>query len=108
MAQTTYEEYLANLMGNINPQGGMVTGQPAPQPQMAMPDISAIQQAVQGVQNVNQGYVAPKMTDLGKFRTDFEEGRRQVAENILAQSLGVTPAGGMFSGGDSSNVGLTF
>ena len=107
MAQTTYEEYLANLMGNINPQGGMVTGQPAPQPQMAMPDISAIQQAMQGVRDVNQGYVAPQMTDLAKFRTDFEEGRRQVAEDLLAQSLGVTPSGGMLSGGDSSNVGLT-
>ena len=107
MAQTTYEEYLANLMGNINPQGGMVTGQPAPQPQMTMPDISAIQQAMQGVRDVNQGYVAPQMTDLAKFRTDFEEGRRQVAEDLLAQSLGVTPSGGMLSGGDSSNVGLT-
>ena len=106
MAQTTYEEYLANLMGNINPQGGMVTGQPAPQPQV-MPDISAIQQAMQGVRDVNQGYVAPQMTDLAKFRTDFEEGRRQVAEDILAQSLGVAPSGGMFSGGDSSNIGLT-
>ena len=106
MAQTTYEEYLANLMGNINPQGGMVTGQPTPQPQV-MPDISAIQQAMQGVRDVNQGYVAPQMTDLAKFRTDFEEGRRQVAEDILAQSLGVAPTGGMLSGGDSSNIGLT-
>ena len=107
MAQTTYEEYLANLMGNINPQGGMVTGQPTPPPQMTMPDISAIQQSLQGVRDVNQGYVAPQMTDLAKFRTDFEEGRRQVAEDILAQSLGVAPTGGMFSGGDSSNIGLT-
>ena len=112
MAQTTYEEYLANLMGNINPQGGMVTGQmpqatpTAPPPQMAMPDISAIQQAVQGVQNVNQGYVAPQMTDLAKFRTDFEEGRRATAEEMLAQSLGITPTG-MMTGDSGTPVELT-
>lgn len=112
MAQTTYEEYLANLMGNVNPQGGMVTGQmpqatpTAPPPQMAMPDISAIQQAVQGVQNVNQGYAAPQMTDLAKFRTDFEEGRRATAEEMLAQSLGITPTG-MMTGDSGTPVELT-
>jgi len=110
MAQTTYEEYLANLMGNINPQGGMVTGQmpqatPATPPtQMAMPDISAIQQAVQGVQNVNQGYVAPQMTDLGKFRTDFEDQRRQAASDYIAQQMGV-PVGMLSSGGSDSSGG---
>jgi hypothetical protein len=102
MAQTSYEEYLANLMGNVNPQGGMVTGQASAPPPMAMPDISAIQAAVQGVGNVNQGYVAPARTDLTKFRTDFEEGRRGAAEDILAQALGVTPTGGMMSGGDGA------
>jgi len=95
MAQTSYEEYLAGIMGNMQPGRGMLS--PAP---MAMPDISAIQSAVQNVGNVNQGYVAPARTDLAKFRTDFEEGRRAVAEDILAQSLGVAPTGGMMSGGD--------
>jgi len=110
MAQTTYEEYLANLMGNINPQGGMVTGQmpqatPATPPtQMAMPDISAIQQAVQGVQNVNQGYIAPQMTDLGKFRTDFEDQRRQAASDYISQQMGV-PVGMLSSGGSDSSGG---
>lgn len=101
MAQTSYEEYLAGIMGNMQPGQGMLS--PAP---MAMPDISAIQSAVQNVGNVNQGYVAPARTDLDKFRTDFEEGRRGAAENILAQALGVTPAGGMMSGG-GNNVELT-
>ena len=105
MAQTTYEEYLANLMGNINPQGGMVTGQPAPQPQMAMPDISAIQQSLQGVRDVNQGYVAPQMTDLNKFRSDFESQRQQAASDFIANQLGVPT--GMLSydsaGGDGRN-----
>jgi hypothetical protein len=55
---------------------------------------------VQGVQNVNQGYVAPERTDLAKFRIDFEEGRRGAAEDILAQAMGVAPTGGMMSGGD--------
>jgi len=106
MAQTSYEEYLANLMGNVNPQGGMVTGQASAPPPMAMPDISAIQAAVQGVGNVNQGYAAPARTDLTKFRTDFEEGRRGAAEDILAQVLGVAPTGGMMSG-DGTPVELT-
>ena len=102
MPQTSYEEYLANLMGNVNPQGGMVTGQASAPPPMAMPDISAIQAAVQGVGNVNQGYAAPARTDLTKFRTDFEEGRRGAAEDILAQALGIAPTGGMMSGGDGA------
>ena len=101
MPQTSYEEYLANLMGNVNPQGGMVTGQASAPPPMAMPDISAIQAAVQGVGNVNQGYAAPARTDLSQFRTNFEEGRRGAAEDILAQALGVAPTGGMMSGGDA-------
>ena len=104
MAQTTYEEYLANLRG---PLTNMMAPQAQPQPQMSMPDISAIQQAVQGVQNVNQGYVAPERTDLAKFRTDFEEGRRGAAEDILAQAMGVAPSG-MMSGGESMDTfGLT-
>lgn len=106
MPQTSYEEYLANLMGNVNPQGGMVTGQASAPPPMAMPDISAIQAAVQGVGNVNQGYAAPARTDLTKFRTDFEEGRRGAAEDILAQALGIAPTGGMMSG-DSGVSELT-
>ena len=106
MPQTSYEEYLANLMGNVNPQGGMVTGQASAPPPMAMPDISAIQAAVQGVGNVNQGYAAPARTDLSQFRTDFEEGRRGAAEDILAQALGVAPTGGMMSG-DSGVSELT-
>ena len=97
MAQTSYEEYLAGIMGNMQPGQGMLS--PAP---MAMPDISAIQAAVQNVGNVNQGYVAPARTDLAKFRTDFEEGRRGAAEDILAQALGVAPTGGMMSGGDGA------
>ena len=97
MAQTTYEEYLANLRG---PLTNMMAPQAQPQPQMSMPDISAIQQAVRGVQNVNQGYVAPERTNLAKFRTDFEEGRRGAAEDILAQALGVAPTGGMMSGNE--------
>ena len=103
MAQTSYEEYKRQILGDFDPT------QVAPQAPMAMPDISSIQQALQGVQNVNQSYVAPKLTDLGMFRQNFEEGRRQVAEDILAQSLGVAPSGGMFTGGgsDGSNVGLT-
>ena len=104
MAQTTYEEYLANLMGNINPQGGMVTGQPTPPPQMAMPDLSAIQQAMQGVRDVNQGYVAPQMTDLAKFRTDFEDQRRQAASDYISQQMGV-PVGMLSSGGSDSSGG---
>jgi hypothetical protein len=103
MAQTTYEEYLANLRG---PLTNMMAPQAQPQPQMSMPDISAIQAAVQNVGNVNQGYVAPARTDLTKFRTDFEEGRRGAAEDILAQAMGVAPTGGMMSGGDG-NVELT-
>ena len=86
MAQTSYEEYLAGIMGNIQPGQGMLS--PAP---MAMPDISGIQSAVQNVGTVNQGYVAPARTDLAKFRTDFEEGRRGAAEDILAQAMGVAP-----------------
>ena len=101
MAQTSYEEYLAGIMGNMQPGEGMLS--PAP---VAMPDISGIQAAVQGVQNVNQGYTAPARTDLAKFRTDFEEGRRSTAEDILAQAMGVAPTGGMMSGGDR-NVELT-
>jgi len=97
MAQTSYEEYLAGIMGNMQPGQGMLS--PAP---MAMPDISGIQSAVQNVGNVNQGYVAPARTDLAKFRTDFEEGRRGAAEDILAQALGVAPTGGMMSGGDGA------
>ena len=97
MAQTTYEEYLANLRG---PLTNMMAPQAQPQPQMSMPDISAIQAAVQNVSNVNQGYVAPARTDLTKFRTDFEEGRRGAAEDILAQAMGVAPTGGMMSGGN--------
>ena len=104
MAQTTYEEYLANLRG---PLTNMMAPQAQPQPQMSMPDISAIQQAVQSVQNVNQGYVAPARTDLTKFRTDFEEGRRGAAEDILAQALGVAPTGGMMSGDSGNPVELT-
>ena len=98
MAQTSYEEYLAGIMGNMQPGRGMLSP--------AMPDISAIQSAVQNVGNVNQGYVAPALTDLSKFRTDFEEGRRGAAEDILAQAMGVAPtsalAGGMMSGGDGA------
>jgi len=97
MAQTSYEEYLAGIMGNMQPGQGMLS--PAP---MAMPDISGIQSAVQNVGNVNQGYVAPARTDLAKFRTDFEEGRRGAAEDILAQAMGVAPTGGMMSGGDGA------
>lgn len=96
MAQTSYEEYLAGIMGDMKPGQGMLS--PAP---LAMPDISGIQAAVQGVQNVNQGYTAPARADLAKFRTDFEEGRRGVAEDILAQAMGVAPTGGMMSGGDN-------
>lgn len=105
MAQTSYEEYLKAILGDAQaPQAPM-----APQAPITMPDISNIQQALQGVQNVNQNYVAPQLTDLGMFRQNFEEGRRQVAEDLLAQSLGVAPSGGMFTGGgsDGSNVGLT-
>ena len=94
MAQTSYEEYLAGIMGNMQPGKGMLSP--------AMPDISGIQAAVQGVQNVNQEYVAPARTDLAKFRTDFEEGRRGAAEDILAQAMGVAPTGGMMSGGDGA------
>jgi len=97
MAQTSYEEYLAGIMGNMQPGRGMLS--PAP---MTMPDISGIQSAVQNVGNVNQGYVAPARTDLAKFRTDFEEGRRGAAEDILAQAMGVAPTGGMMSGGDGA------
>ena len=97
MAQTSYEEYLAGIMGNMQPGRGMLS--PAP---MAMPDISGIQSAVQNVGNVNQGYVAPARTDLAKFRTDFEEGRRGAAEDILAQAMGVAPTGGMMSGSDGA------
>ena len=104
MAQTTYEEYLANLRG---PLTNMMAPQAQPQPQMSMPDISAIQAAVQNVGNVNQGYVAPARTDLTKFRTDFEEGRRGAAEDVLAMALGVAPSG-MMSGGESMDtIGLT-
>lgn len=104
MAQTTYEEYLANLRG---PLTNMMAPQAQPQPQMSMPDISAIQAAVQNVGNVNQGYVAPARTDLTKFRTDFEEGRRGAAEDALAMALGVAPSG-MMSGGESMDtIGLT-
>jgi len=102
MAQTSYEEYLAGIMGNMQPGQGMLS--PAP---MAMPDISAIQSAVQNVGNVNQGYVAPARTDLAKFRTDFEEGRRGVAEDILAQAMGVAPTGSMMSGDSGNPVELT-
>ena len=98
MAQTSYEEYLAGIMGNMQPGGGMLSP--------AMPDISGIQAAVQNVGNVNQGYIAPARTDLAKFRTDFEEGRRGAAEDILAQALGVAPTGGMMSG-DSGVSELT-
>lgn len=104
MAQTTYEEYLANLRG---PLTNMMAPQVQPQPQMSMPDISAIQAAVQNVGNVNQGYVAPARTDLTKFRTDFEEGRRGAAEDVLAMALGIAPSG-MMSGGESTDTtGLT-
>ena len=100
MAQTSYEEYLKAILGDAQaPQ--------APQAPMAMPDISNIQQALQGVQNVNQNYVAPQLTDLGMFRKNFEEGRRHTAEDLLAQSLGVAPAGGMFSGDSGTPVELT-
>jgi len=102
MAQTSYEEYLAGIMGNMQPGQGMLS--PAP---MAMPDISGIQSAVQNVGNVNQGYVAPARTDLAKFRTDFEEGRRGAAEDILAQAMGVAPTGGMMSGDSGNPVELT-
>jgi len=102
MAQTSYEEYLAGIMGNMQPGRGMLS--PAP---MAMPDISGIQSAVQNVGNVNQGYVAPARTDLAKFRTDFEEGRRGAAEDILAQAMGVAPTGGMMSGDSGNPVELT-
>ena len=104
MAQTTYEEYLANLMGNINPQGGMVTGQPAPQPQMAMPDISAIQQAVQGVQNVNQGYVAPQLSDLNLVRQQTMEKQAEKAAQNLNLPQGMLSYFGSNTGGDSSSV----
>ena len=100
MAQTSYEEYLKAILGDAQaPQ--------APQAPMAMPDISNIQQALQGVQNVNQNYVAPQLTDLGMFRQNFEEGRRQTAEDLLAQSLGVAPTNGMFSGDSGTPVELT-
>ena len=101
MAQTSYEEYKRQILGDFEPT------QVAPQAPMAMPDISNIQQALQGVQNVNQSYVAPQLTDLGMFRQNFEEGRRQTAEDLLAQSLGVAPAGGMFSGDSGTPVELT-
>ena len=101
MAQTSYEEYKRQILGDFDPT------QVAPQAPMAMPDISNIQQALQGVQNVNQSYVAPQLTDLGMFRQNFEEGRRQTAEDLLAQSLGVAPSGGMFSGDSGTPVELT-
>lgn len=102
MAQTSYEEYLKAIMGDAQPAPA------APQSPMAMPDISNIQQALQGVRNVTQEYTAPQRTDLNMFRQNFEEGRRQTAEDILAQALGIAPAGGMFSGaGESSGMGLT-
>jgi len=107
MAQTSYEEYLANLMGNINPQGGMVTGQASAPPPMAMPDISAIQAAVQGVGNVNQGYSAPARTVLAKFRTNFEDQRRQAASDFIAQELGVAP-GMLSTSGDSAGGGRNY
>jgi hypothetical protein len=104
MAQTTYEEYLANLRG---PLTNMMAPQAQPQPQVSMPDISAIQAAVQNVGNVNQGYAAPARTDLTKFRTDFEEGRRGAAEDVLATALGIAPSGMMSGGGDSGSAALT-
>ena len=107
MPQTSYEEYLANLMGNVNPQGGMVTGQASAPPPMAMPDISAIQAAVQGVGNVNQGYAAPARTDLSQFRTNFEDQRRQAASDLIAQQLGVAP-GMLSTSGDSAGGGRNY
>ena len=110
MAQTTYEEYLANLMGNINPQGGMVTGQmpqttpTAPPAQMAMPDISAIQQAIQGVRDVNQGYVAPQLSDLNLVRQQYTEKQAEKAAQDLNLPQGMLSSFNVSPGGDSGNA----
>ena len=110
MAQTTYEEYLANLMGNINPQGGMVTGQmpqatpTTPPPQMAMPDISNIQQALQGVRDVNKGYVAPQLSDLNLVRQQNTEKQAEQAAQNLNLPQGMLTSFSTDTGGDGGAV----
>ena len=106
MAQTSYEDYLATLMGNINPQGGMVSGQASAPPPMAMPDISAIQAAVQGVQNVNQGYVAPQLSDLNLVRQQATQKQIEKAgQNLnLPQGMLSSFTSDSFTGGDSSTA----
>ena len=64
----TYDEYLQNLMGDLNPQGNMLTRGP-----VQMPDVSGIQAALANVQAVNQGYQAPVMSDLNAVRAAKEK-----------------------------------
>lgn len=97
MAQTTYEEYLKQFgsAAAAQPTGMMM------QPQIAMPDVSGIQGAVQNIQNVNSAYQIPQRADLNKVRQDFLDSRAQQEQDKLQELISAAPVqggGGMMSG----------
>lgn len=97
MAQTTYEEYLKQF-------GSAAAAQPTGmmQPQIAMPDVSGIQGAVQNIQNVNSAYKIPERADLNKVREDFLDKKAEDATKELEQLL--SPSN--FGGGYESSGGM--
>jgi len=104
MAQTSYDQYLQQLMGDAyqqQGQGGMMA-----QPRSIAPaDVSGIQNAFAGLQQANAKYEAPKLSDLSKVREDFLAKKAEESQAKLQELLGATQAqgGGMMSssGGQS-------
>ena len=96
MAQTTYEQYLQQF-------GPAATAQPTGmmQPKIAMPDVSAIQGAVQNMQAVNSAYQAPQRADLNQVREQFLAQKAADAQKQVQELLSAAPSqgGGMMSGG---------
>lgn len=96
MAQTTYEEYLKQF-------GSAAAAQPTGmmQPTIAMPDVSAIENAVKNIKTVNDAYTIPERADLNKVREEFLAKKAQDSTAQLQSLINSRSTGG--DGGNNAD-----
>jgi len=97
MAQTSYDQYLQQLMGDAyqqQGQGGMMA-----QPRSIAPaNVSGINNAMAALQSANANYKAPELSDLNKVREDFLAKRAAEEEAKLKEQIAAAPQGMMRGG----------